>query len=322
MALLLCGVDMELCELKVFLTVATERSFSRAAAKLYRTQPAVSQAIRRLEQQLGECLFDRTTKQATLTEAGAVLLREGTRLLRLAEEAKAAVKRQSEKGRAVLRIAGSELAAHVVLPAISTFVRQHEGLSVDFHRLSEAHVLAEVTAGTFDIGVVADERVPGQLQQVRIRVQATGFSAIVPRNHRLAARPGAAINALDHERVIVVTDPEMSERLTAALADAAVEPVSVMGMPGIDSLKRAVDMGLGVGIVPSSVASAVHLQRPLVVVPLASTSFLNSVTIIYRRDDSQSRNTARFIEIVRRSQTPTVTSTEEVRDVRRAAARI
>ena len=61
---------MELGELKAFVTVAAEHSFSRAAVKLYRTQPAVSQAIRRLEEDLGERLFDRSTKYATLTQAG------------------------------------------------------------------------------------------------------------------------------------------------------------------------------------------------------------------------------------------------------------
>jgi DNA-binding transcriptional LysR family regulator len=61
---------MELGELKAFVTVAAEHSFSGAAVKLYRTQPAVSQAIRRLEEDLGERLFDRSTKYATLTQAG------------------------------------------------------------------------------------------------------------------------------------------------------------------------------------------------------------------------------------------------------------
>ncbi len=63
---------MELAELRVFLTVAAERSFSRAAAKLHRTQPAVSQAIRRLEDEMGERLFDRSSKDGTLTEAGRI----------------------------------------------------------------------------------------------------------------------------------------------------------------------------------------------------------------------------------------------------------
>ena len=161
MALLLFGVvHMELGELKVFLMVAEERSFSRAATKLYRTQPAVSQAVRRLEDQLGERLFDRTTKNATLTDAGAVLLREGTRLVRLADETTAAVRRQSERGRAIVRVAGSEVAAHVVLPAISAFLREQDGSGVEFHSIAEADIVAAVTAGTFEIGVVMQERVP------------------------------------------------------------------------------------------------------------------------------------------------------------------
>ena len=71
---------MDLAELQVFLTVASERSFSKAAARLHRTQPAVSQAIRRLEDHLGERLFDRAAKDGKLTEAGRVLLDYAQRL--------------------------------------------------------------------------------------------------------------------------------------------------------------------------------------------------------------------------------------------------
>src|SRR2546423_13066108 len=82
---------MDLGALKVFLAVAQERSFSRAAAKVHRTQPAVSQAVRRLEVELGEQLFDRSSKNGTLTEAGRMLENYGQRLVRLAEETESAV---------------------------------------------------------------------------------------------------------------------------------------------------------------------------------------------------------------------------------------
>src|SRR6266550_3706929 len=84
--------DMDLSELRVFLKVASERSFSRAAMKLHRTQPAVSQSIKRIEDALGERLFDRSTKDASLTEAGRLLLDYAERLLRLSEEAELAVR--------------------------------------------------------------------------------------------------------------------------------------------------------------------------------------------------------------------------------------
>src|SRR2546430_15972080 len=81
---------MDLSALRIFLAVAHERSFSRAAAKVHRTQPAVSQAVRRLEMELGEQLFDRSSKNGTLTEAGRMLHNYGQRLVRLAEEAESA----------------------------------------------------------------------------------------------------------------------------------------------------------------------------------------------------------------------------------------
>src|SRR3989442_12120063 len=76
---------MDLQALNIFLAVAHERSFSRAAAKVHRTQPAVSQAVRRLEADLGEELIDRSSKSGTLTEAGKVLQNYGQRPIRLAE---------------------------------------------------------------------------------------------------------------------------------------------------------------------------------------------------------------------------------------------
>src|SRR5947199_130032 len=96
---------MDLAALRIFLAVAQERSFSRAAAKVHRTQPAVSQAVRRLEDGLGEQLFDRSSKTGTLTEAGRMLQNYGQRLVRLAEETESAVRdlRDLRRGR-VLRL--------------------------------------------------------------------------------------------------------------------------------------------------------------------------------------------------------------------------
>src|SRR5688572_18039582 len=111
-------------DLRVFVTVAAERSFSRAARKLRRTQPAVSQAIRRLEQAAGERLIDRSSRDGTLTAAGEVLLEYGSRLIRLADEATSAVAdlREVRKGRVL--IGANEGGVHAVLPLIAAF--QHE----------------------------------------------------------------------------------------------------------------------------------------------------------------------------------------------------
>src|SRR4029077_11506008 len=116
---------MELAELKVFLTVASERSFSKAAMKLHRTQPAISQAVRRLEDSVGERLFDRATKDATLTEAGRLLRDYAERLLRLAEEAEAAVQDLRDLRRGRVLVGANEASVHIVLPMIARFRTTH-----------------------------------------------------------------------------------------------------------------------------------------------------------------------------------------------------
>ena len=90
---------MQLQDLNAFVAVASDRSFSKAAKKLHRTQPAVSQAIRRLEDELGDKLFDRTSRNGALTEAGVLLQEHATRLLRFASEAEAAVRAANVKFR-------------------------------------------------------------------------------------------------------------------------------------------------------------------------------------------------------------------------------
>src|SRR6185369_13632968 len=122
---------MTLEDLRVFSTVAAERSFSRAARKLRRTQPAVSQAIRRLEQATGERLIDRSSRDGTLTDAGELMLDYAAKLLRLASEATGAVSelRDVKSGRVL--IGANEGAVHAVLPIIEAFHRKHPGVLVD-----------------------------------------------------------------------------------------------------------------------------------------------------------------------------------------------
>src|SRR3954452_11707977 len=107
---------MDLTALRIFLAVAEERSFSRAAAKVHRTQPAISQAVKRLEDDLGESLFDRSAKDGKLTEEGPALPDYAQLLMRLAEEAASAVRDLRDLQRGRVLVGATEAAVHVVLP--------------------------------------------------------------------------------------------------------------------------------------------------------------------------------------------------------------
>src|SRR5256886_8843608 len=131
---------MDLGALRIFLAVAQERSFSRAAAKVHRTQPAVSQAVRRLEVELGEQLFDRSSKSGTLTEAGRMLQNYGQRLVRLAEETETAVRelRDLRRGRVLLR--ANETAVHNLPPLVARFPQGYPDIAIDVRRVPPRHI--------------------------------------------------------------------------------------------------------------------------------------------------------------------------------------
>ena len=129
---------MDLTALRVFLAVAEERSFSRAAAKVHRTQPAVSQAVRRLERDLGEELFDRSSKSGTLTDAGRVLQNYGQRLVRLAEETESAMRELRDLRRGRVLIGANEAAVHTLLPLMARFRQRVPDIAVDVRRVPGA----------------------------------------------------------------------------------------------------------------------------------------------------------------------------------------
>ena len=290
---------MELGELKVFVTVATEHSFSRAAVKLCRTQPAVSQAVRRLEEDLGELLFDRSTKSAKLTQAGDALLPEAIQLLRMADEAVATVRQLSQRDRAVLRIGGDEPDAHILLPVLSTLLLQQPHLSVEFRRVADLDVLAEVGARTIDIGLTTRERVPAPLCSVPVPVLSTGFCVLLSKSHPFASWPELPLTVLHSERLVTLAGLPLPESATMRATDGAAPPAGVfVAMPGVDSLKHAVANGLGIGVVPRAAVSSLT-SAGLVAIPLPAARAASARTLVYRDTDGQRTAVEDFLEALR-----------------------
>src|SRR3954469_18299389 len=145
---------MDLAALRTFLAVAQERSFSRAAAKVHRTQPAVSQTVRRLEADLGEQLFDRSSKNGTLTDAGRMLVNYGQRLVRLAEETELAMRELRDLRRGRVLVGANEAAVHTLLPLIGRFRQRFADIAIDVRRVPARQIAVEVAQGSLDFGAL------------------------------------------------------------------------------------------------------------------------------------------------------------------------
>ena len=251
---------MDLSELQVFLTVASERSFSRAAAKLHRTQPAVSQAIRRLEDELGERLFDRSSKQGALTEAGRVLREYAQRLMRLSEEAEQAVRELRDLRRGRVLIGANEAAVHALLPLIGRFRSAHAQIQVDVRRVPSRQVGVEVAQGSLDFGVITFQ--PAERGLHTINMGPDELVMLVHPQHPMAGRKQATMAEFGREVVIAHNDPSPARERVLRAFEQKHAPINIqVALPSLEAIKRAVELRHGSGAPAEAVRAVGDRKR-------------------------------------------------------------
>ena len=291
---------MTLEDLKVFATVAAERSFSRAADKLRRTQPAVSQAIRRLEDASGESLIDRSSRDGTLTDAGELLLDYATRLLRLAEETTNALGdlRQIRKGRVL--IGANEGGVHAVLPVISAFHQAHPEALVDVRRIPSRQMAQEVLLRSVDFGVLTFN--PPERELSTLLLGTDELVLLVQPNHPLARRKKVTMEEMGRQPVIAHNDPSPARERVLRLYERRQAPLNIrMSLPSLDGIKRAVEMGLGVALLPRRCAQGEIARGELIEVQVPELRSPRQLRFVYRREGDLSHAAQAFLDVVRKS---------------------
>jgi len=288
---------MELSELRVFLRVASERSFSRAAMKMHRTQPAVSQSIRRIETDLGERLFDRSTKDATLTEAGRLLKEYAERMLRIEEEAEAAVRELKDLQRGRVLIGANEASVHVVLPLIARYRQEHPLVHVDVRRVHARQIGAEVAQGGLDFGVLTFQPAETGLKSV-ILGQDELVMLVHPANP-LAKRREVAISECARQTVVAHNDPShVRERVLRLFEQHHIPANILISLPSLEGIKRAVAMQLGVALLPRRCAEAEIERGELIALQVRDIRLRRQVRLIYRKAGERSHAAAAFLTVV------------------------
>lgn len=289
---------MDLAELQVFVTVATERSFSRAAARLHRTQPAVSQAVRRLEDELGERLFDRSAKDGKLTEAGRVLLDYAQRLMRLAEEADVAVRELRDLRRGRVLIGANEAAVHALLPVVQRFRERHPGVQVDVRRIPSRQIGVEVLQRSLDFGVLSFA--PPEAGLASVVIGDDELVMLVAPGHPLAARKEVTIAEFGRQTVIAHNEASPARERVLRLFEQRHAPLNIqIALPSLDGIKRAVEMGLGVALLPRRCALAEISRGTLVAVRVAQVRLPRHMRLVYRQGAQLSHAAAAFLEAAR-----------------------
>src|SRR5262245_6658594 len=290
---------MTLEDLRVFAAVAAERSFSRAARKLRRTQPAVSQAIRRLEDHAGERLIDRSQRDGTLTDAGTLLLDYATRLLRLAEEAQGAVAdlRDVRKGRVL--VGANEAGVHAVLPLLSSFHAKHPEVLVEVRRLPARQMAQEVILRTVDFGVLTFNPPERELQSLLLGHDE--LVLLVRPDHPLAGRKQVTMEEMGRQTIIAHNDPSPARDRVLRLYEQRHAPLNIrVSLPSLDGIKRAVEMGLGLALLPRRCAQGEISRGQLLAVDVPELRSPREIRLVFRRDGGLSHAARAFLELARR----------------------
>ncbi len=235
--------------LNVLLAVMAEKSFTRAAEKLGRTQPAISQAIQRLEAELGETLIDRSGRELTLTEAGRLVFEAARRQENLQRELVSQLGDLRNKAAGRLVIGANESMILYLLPHIERYRRAYPKVKVVVQRSRSSQVPELLLAGDLEFGVVSYPAAEDRFQSQVLYVDHLAF--VVAPEHRLAGKKILSIKDLEAETFVAhnVASP-YRDAVLRAFQQQQVPLNMDIEMPTVESIRRMVQAGMGVAFLP------------------------------------------------------------------------
>lgn len=290
---------MDLLQLEHFLAIVEERTFTRAAERVSRTQPAVSQSIKKLEEEVGAPLFARDVHEVTLTEAGRVLAEYARRMVRLRNEAVRQVSELRTLKAGTLTIAAHEAAAVYLLPApLRAYLERFPNIKVGIHRSPLAEIPRQVMDREVDVGFVKDEPAFHELNSVEVHTDE--MMLVSSPRHPLAGRAGVRVRDLASEQLVL-------HHLCTATADRILRLFEQHATPchvvaelwSFENVKNFVQEDVGIAIVPGVTVQREIEDGTLVRIGLQELAMPRRTLMVYREDGYLSHAAGELIKVVR-----------------------
>lgn len=290
---------MELYPLKVFLTVANEKSFSRAAEKLLRTQPAVSLAIQKLESDLQEKLIDRSGKDLLLTDAGRIVIEFARRFENLESEMANALTELRDNSAGTLVVGANESTALYLLDHIEQYRRLYPKVKVQVRRTLSSKIPAQLTDGGLELGVISydpeDDRVDSMV------IYTDHLSFVISPKHRFASRESVSITELGMETF--VAHNVLSPYRAVVLREFQRHKVPLnmdVEMPTVETIRKLVQRNEGVAFLPRMCVEQELKQETLREVRVIELSGVDRhIRLVYPARRALSHAAMAFVELVR-----------------------
>jgi DNA-binding transcriptional LysR family regulator len=290
---------MDVRDLQIFLSVAKHLNYTRAAEEVNLSQPSVSVRMRELERDLGSKLFEQLGKKVALTEAGELLVPYATRLIAVMGDTRQAIEDLQGMERGLLRIGASTTPGMYLIPqTVAYFKRRHPKIDVHLTVKDTRQIEDGVIRNDFDFGFVG-----GHLAGDEVEVlpwMTDHLVLVVPSNHNLTRKKSIKLADLRKERFIL---REAGSATRAAVAHhlkkAEIEVETVMEMENPESVKKAVQSGLGIAFISRFAVETELKARSLVAINVTGLDINRELKIVYRKDKHLGRAAQTFIEMAR-----------------------
>jgi DNA-binding transcriptional LysR family regulator len=290
---------MEIHQLEHFLAVVEEGTFTRAAERLFLTQPAVSLSIKKLEEEVGGPLFARDVHDLSLTEAGRVLADYARRMVRLRDDATRDMARLGSMAAGSLTVAAHEAAAVYLLPAaLRTYVKKFPDIKVGIYRSRLEEIPRQVMDRQVDVGFVKEAPTFHELNCVD--VHSDEMVCVASPRHPLASRQRLTLQDVSSEQFVL-------HHLCSATADRILRLFEqhstrcrvVAELWSFENIKEFVRQEVGIGIVPGVTVREELKNGTLVRLPLRELAMPRRTLMIYRDQGYMSEAARELISIVR-----------------------
>lgn len=287
---------MDFDQLETFLEVARHASFSRAAEKRFRTQPAISSQIRGIEEEVGAKLFDRSGGKVSLTAAGKAFLKYVEETLDARKAMLVSIAEMERVPRGEIIVGANEGTCLHILPYVfADFKKQYPDVSVNIKRADYAKILESVIDNSVDFGVVSLPINDSRLTVVPIHRDE--LVIIAPPNHPLGKLKSASIADLAKYPLIVPQTGHTRDAIEELFHERRLKPNFSMELDSSELLKRFVAADVGIGFISRSNVEEDVRAKVLSAIAIADATVRRDLALVFRKDKALSRAALAFIEI-------------------------
>ncbi len=287
---------MDFDQLETFLEVARLSSFSRAAERRFRTQPAISSQIRALEEEVGAKLLDRSGGKVAMTGPGKVFQKYAEETLEQRRIMLVTLAEMHRIPRGEIVVSANEGTCLHILPEVfAEFKRQYPSVAVNVKRLEHSKILEAIIDNSCDFGVVSMP-VPDKRLTV-VPIHRDELIVITPPHHPLAGGKKATVAEVVEYPLLLPKLGRTRDALEALFHERRLKPIVSMELDSSELLKRFVAADVGVGFVPRSHVAEDLQAKALAALTLADASIQRELALVFRKDKALSRAALAFIEI-------------------------